>query len=107
MYNFEEQNGSLLFRENGETVMITPWEPDSLRVRASMSGQIYDESDALLEPEINAEASKSKSSLALEEFVSQPNPIVNLCKSTDTRCPFFKLIISLYFLIHIFVYEEL
>ena len=57
MYYFEEQNGSLLFRENGKTVMITPWGPDSLRVRATMSGQISDESDALLEPEVKAEAS--------------------------------------------------
>lgn len=22
---FEEQNGSLVFRENGETIMVTPW----------------------------------------------------------------------------------
>lgn len=56
MYYFEEQNGSLLFRENGETVMITPWGPDSLRVRATMCGQISDESDALLEPEVKSEA---------------------------------------------------
>lgn len=56
MYYFEEQNGSLLFRENGETVMITPWGPDSFRVRASISGQILDESDALLEPEVTSAA---------------------------------------------------
>ena len=31
MHFFEEDNGSLIFRENGETVMLTPWGADSLR----------------------------------------------------------------------------
>ena len=47
---FEEQNGSLLFRENGETVMVTPWGDNSLRVRASFLGEIQEGSIALLEP---------------------------------------------------------
>lgn len=46
---FEEKDGSLIFRENGETVMITPWGPDSLRVRASFLGDIQDGSAALLD----------------------------------------------------------
>jgi len=48
MQFFEEINGSLIFRENGETVMVTPWGEDSLRVRASFLGEIAEGSVALL-----------------------------------------------------------
>ena len=48
---FEEIEGSLVFRENGETVMISPWGPNSLRVRATFLGGIKEGSAALLEPE--------------------------------------------------------
>ncbi len=48
---FEQQDNSLIFRENGETVMITPWGADSLRVRASFLGDIAEESIALLPPQ--------------------------------------------------------
>ena len=37
LHYFEERKGSLIFRENGETVMVTPWGRDSLRVRASFT----------------------------------------------------------------------
>lgn len=47
---FEEKDGSLLFRENGETVMITPWGAHSLRVRASVLSDIAEGSAALLTP---------------------------------------------------------
>lgn len=47
---FEEKDGSLIFRENGETVMITPWGTDSLRVRARILSDIGEESAALLAP---------------------------------------------------------
>ena len=47
---FEEKDGSLIFRENGETVMLSPWGPDSLRIRASFLGDIEESSAALLEP---------------------------------------------------------
>lgn len=47
---FEEVNGSLLFRENGETVMITPWGENSLRIRSTILSDIEDGSVALLEP---------------------------------------------------------
>ena len=46
---FEEKEGSLLFRENGETVMVTPWGANSLRVRAAFLGEIEEGSVALLE----------------------------------------------------------
>ena len=46
---FEEKEGSLLFRENGETVMVTPWGANSLRVRAAFLGEIEEGSAALLE----------------------------------------------------------
>lgn len=48
---FEQAQGSLIFRENGETVMITPWGADSLRVRASFFGGITEKSVALLPPQ--------------------------------------------------------
>ncbi len=54
---FEIQNGSLIFRENGETVMITPWGTDSLRVRSAFLGEVREDINAaLLEPETAAEA---------------------------------------------------
>ena len=46
---FEEKDGSLVFRENGETVLITPWGADSLRVRSAILGDISSYSAALLE----------------------------------------------------------
>lgn len=48
---FEEQNGSLVFRENGETVMVTPWGKNSLRIRATVLSDISDESVALIAQE--------------------------------------------------------
>ena len=56
LHYFEEENGSLVFRENGETVMVTPWGEDSLRVRAVFLGDIAEGSAALLEPENKEEA---------------------------------------------------
>ena len=48
---FEMKDNSLIFRENGETVMVTPWGRNSLRIRARILDEIGDESAALLEPE--------------------------------------------------------
>jgi len=45
---FEERNGSLIWRSNGETLMLTPWGQDGLRVRARLMEEIGDESAALL-----------------------------------------------------------
>ncbi|MDO4332891.1 MAG: hypothetical protein Q4C58_09420 [Eubacteriales bacterium] len=43
MKYFSEKDGSLLFRNDGETVMLTPWGADSLRVRARILSDIeYD-----------------------------------------------------------------
>ncbi len=46
---FEEKDGSLLFRENGETVMIMPWGKNSLRVRSAILSDITEYSPALLD----------------------------------------------------------
>lgn len=51
MRYFEEKDGSILFRENGETVMVTPWGKNSLRVRSRILDDIGEESGALLAPE--------------------------------------------------------
>ena len=45
-----QKDGSLLFRENGETVMVTPWGANSFRVRAAFLGEIEEGSVALLLP---------------------------------------------------------
>ena len=42
MQYFENQNGSLIFRENGETVVVSPWGADSLRVRSTILGDVTD-----------------------------------------------------------------
>lgn len=51
MIFFEKTGNSLLFRANDETVMITPWGTDSLRVRSRILEEISDEPFALLDQE--------------------------------------------------------
>ena len=51
MRYFEREGGSLIWRNAGETLMITPWGQDSLRVRSTLMGEIQDDRWALLEPE--------------------------------------------------------
>ncbi len=46
---FEKMGCSLVFRANGETVMITPWGANSFRVRATFLGEILEDSIALLD----------------------------------------------------------
>ena len=46
---FEKSGNSLIFRENGETVMLTPWGENGLRVRAAIMREISEENGALLE----------------------------------------------------------
>lgn len=46
---FEEACGSLVFRENGETVMVTPWGENSFRVRAGILNDSLSENAALME----------------------------------------------------------
>ena len=50
MEYFEICNQSLLWRNRGETLMISPWGPDSLRVRSVLMGEIRDDRWALLDP---------------------------------------------------------
>lgn len=50
MQFFEIQNGSLIFRQDGETVMLTPWGENSLRTRSTILGDIGEYSAALLPP---------------------------------------------------------
>ena len=47
---FEETNGVLIFRENGETLQVEAWGENSLRVRSRMLGEISEEQSALTEP---------------------------------------------------------
>jgi len=65
---FEKIGNSLIFRDNGETVMVTPWGENGLRVRAVILNDISDECAALLEP------SASEGEILLEEnFASIQN----------------------------------
>ena len=45
---FEKCGNSLIFRENGETVMISPWGKNSFRVRAAFLGDIDEKINAAL-----------------------------------------------------------
>ncbi|MBE5893425.1 MAG: glycoside hydrolase family 31 protein [Lachnospiraceae bacterium] len=51
MQYFSRQGQELIFRNNNETLVITPWGKDSLRVRSVMMGEVTDNRFALLEPE--------------------------------------------------------
>lgn len=50
MKYFTENHENLIFRQDGETVMLTPWGENSLRVRAAILSDIEDGSAALLPP---------------------------------------------------------
>ena len=55
MRYIEEKDGKLIFRENGETVMVEAWGKDSLRVRSCILGEIQDVNAALLMPQEEGE----------------------------------------------------
>ena len=63
LHYFEEKDGSLLFRENGESVMVTPWGANSFRVRAAFLGEIEEGSVALSAPQDPAQ----EGSIRIEE----------------------------------------
>ena len=48
---YEKQENSLIWRNKGETLKLTPWGKDSLRVQAVQMGDLTDNRFALLEPE--------------------------------------------------------
>ena len=47
---FRKQGNSVVFRNNGETLVVCPWGPDSVRVRAVLMGDVRDDRFALLDP---------------------------------------------------------
>ena len=51
MQYFEKQGNALIFRQDGETVRMEPWQKDSLRVRGTLLSEIEEGSIALLDPE--------------------------------------------------------
>ena len=51
MRYFEQDGASLIWRNKGETLIISPWGKDSLRVRSTLQGDVMDTRFALLEPE--------------------------------------------------------
>ena len=50
MRYFEQQGSHLIWRNQGETLMLSPWGQDSLRVRSVLMGEIRDDRWALLDP---------------------------------------------------------
>ena len=50
MRYFEQDGNSLVWRNKGETLVITPWGENSLRVRSAMQGDVQDFRFALLDP---------------------------------------------------------
>ena len=50
MAYFEQQGQAVLFRNHGETLLVQPWGPDSVRVRAVLMGDLADNRYALLDP---------------------------------------------------------
>ena len=61
---FEELDGNLIFRYDGECVMLTPWGDNSLRVRSSILSEMKEESIALQMP---GDFSKSAVKITLED----------------------------------------
>ena len=51
MQYFEQDGNSLIWRDKNETLVITPWGENSLRVRSTMMVDVEDTRFALLEPE--------------------------------------------------------
>ena len=51
MRYFEQDGQNLVWRNAGETLVISPWGENSLRVRSALMGEVEDSRYALLEPE--------------------------------------------------------
>ena len=51
MRYFEQNGDQLIWRNKGETLIISPWGQNSLRVRSALQGDVQDTRFALLEPE--------------------------------------------------------
>ena len=51
MRYFEQEGSCLIWRNKGETLIISPWGENSLRVRSTLQGDVMDTRFALLEPE--------------------------------------------------------
>ena len=47
---FSREGSSLIFRNNGETLVLTPWNENALRVRSAMMAEVEDARWALLDP---------------------------------------------------------
>ena len=50
MHYFEQQGQQVIWRNRGETLVVEPWGPDSLRVRSVLMGEVRDDRFALLDP---------------------------------------------------------
>ena len=62
---FSREGNSLIFRNNGETLVLTPWNENALRVRSAMMTEVEDARWALLDPTWAGEAA-----IAIEDTVA-------------------------------------
>ena len=53
---FSREGNSLVFRNNGETLVLTPWNENTLRVRSAMMSEVEDTRWALLDPTWDGDA---------------------------------------------------
>ena len=53
---FSKEGNSLVFRNNGETLVLTPWNENALRVRSAMMSEVEDSRWALLDPTFEGDA---------------------------------------------------
>jgi len=62
MRYFEQHGNELIWRNKGETLIISPWGENSLRVRSTLQGDVMDTRFALLEPE------KTETEIVIEDM---------------------------------------
>lgn len=48
---FSQEGNDLIWRGHGETLVLSPWGQDSIRVRSALMGEVTDDRFALLDPE--------------------------------------------------------
>ena len=82
MKYFEIQGKNLLFRQNGETVMVSPWGENGIRVRSTFLGDIDERhSDALLENTCD-----DKNDILLEKTFRNEEGAVVITVAEDNKC---------------------
>ena len=90
MQYFEERDGKLIFRYNGETVQVEAWGQDSLRVRSRVLGEISEECSAAIKNDNGVRTTTISVVVTLMEIMNNNVPImvitpVNSCVNPISR----------------------